>query len=154
MRWFHELNFRNTHSNCIQIYSSIQEYPRFLILSVRPNLVSCLFDQWRHGITQQLLMDVCCSLPVSLTADTSQRPTAESASQLEKEWYFRLAFLAKGQLYSSWICSGKGFSGSVRTDIWTWTWKMILVCWLDQLAHIWYNVWIYIWIICKWYIYR
>lgn len=88
---FQEYTFK-LYSN-IPVFKNIQDFwsSRFV-----KNLCLAFLTQWRHGNTQQLLMDVCCGLPVSLTADTSQRPTAESASQLEKEWYFRLAFLAKG----------------------------------------------------------
>ncbi len=64
----------------IPVFKNLQDFwsSPFSIIQNLP----CLFDQWRHGIAQQLLMDVCCSLPIGLTAHASQLPTPKSASQL------------------------------------------------------------------------
>ena len=132
-----------TFKTVFKIYSSIQEYPRFLILSVRPK--SCVLPFLTNGVMALLssYLWMCAAaflLALLLTHRDSQRPSRPS--QLQKRMIlFAWRSWRKGNFTVPGFAVGKGFSGSVRTDIWTWTWKMILVCWLDQLAHIWYNVW-------------
>lgn len=51
LRWFHELNFRNTHSNCFQIFQYSRIFKIFDLLG-SSKFVSCLFDpmaSWHYS---------------------------------------------------------------------------------------------------------